>query len=162
MLVSEAIAQIRARINDEYDTGYTDDLIIQYINNALTYIVSALIDRNDPSVTDYMDVDGTSEDNPVPKNFARFAGNFPVMIKGKNFHVVDGSVMVTVRFFFYPDRITAVTDELPFKGKEYLQDLLISLASVYALNQHEFNVQQDEVLKSQIEQLIVQALGAIT
>lgn len=161
MLVSEAIERIRAKINDNYDTGYTDDLLIQYLNNALTYLVSALINRKDPSITDYMTVDGLSEDNPVPKNFAKFAGNFPVMIKGRNFHIVDNSVLCTVRFFFYPDRITSVTEELPFKNKEYLQDLLINIASVYALNQHEFNVQQDEALRSQIEQLIVQALGAV-
>lgn len=161
MLVSEAIQRIRMKINDNYDTGYSDALIINYLNMALSYIVSAMINRSDPSVTDYMDVSGISEDNPVPRNFARFAGNFPVMIKGNNFYVIDGSPMVTVRFFYYPDSITTVSENLPFGDRDYLQDLIINVASIYALNQHEFNVQQDEALKGQIEQLVVEALGAV-
>lgn len=162
MLVSEAISQVRDRVNDEYDTGYTDEVLIQYLNKAVMYLTSALIARNDPIVTDYMDVDGTSEDNPVPKNYARLAGGFPVMIKGTNFHVVDGSPMVTIRFFYYPDNLVNLTDELPFKKNEVLQEVIIGIATIYALNQHEYNVQQDEALKAEIEGLIIQALGAVT
>ena len=37
MLVSEAIEKIRRRINDEFDTGYNDEVLINYINHDKEY-----------------------------------------------------------------------------------------------------------------------------
>ena len=161
MLVSKAIAQIRERINDEFDTGYTDSVLIDYINDAVKYLSSALIQRNDPILVDEVDV-GQNIPVDIPKNFVRTAGGFPVMRKRGKFYITDGSPVVTVKYFFIPDEVIATTDSLPFEGDDVYQTLIVKLASIYAINQHEYDINQDEALKSQLEQLLIQALGAVT
>ena len=160
MLVSKAIEIIRRRINDEYDTGYTDEDLINYINDAVKYLSSALISRNDPILVDEIDV-GSSIPVDIPDNFVRTAGGFPVMRKRGKFYITDGSPVVTVKYFYIPHDITSVTESLPFTEEMYHM-VIINLACVYALNRHEFDVQQDEALRGQLEQLLTQALGAIT
>jgi hypothetical protein len=60
-----------------------------------------------------------------------------------------------------PDDVTAASQSLPFDDDAYCM-IIVKLASIYAINQHEFNINQDEALRSQTEQLINQALGAVT
>lgn len=160
MLVSEAIAQIRERINDEYDTGYTDSVLIDYINDAVKYLASALINRNDPLLVDEITVSSATP-RDIPKNFVRTAGGFPVMRKGNRFYITDGTSTVTVKYFYMPQDITSTAQSLPFTDDVYCM-VIIKLAAIYAINQHEFNINQDEGLRTQAEQIIVQALGAIT
>ena len=161
MLVSEAIKTVRRRVNDEYDSGYSDEDIIGYLNDAIKYLASAMIVRCDPVLIKEYDISGTSSNNPVPKNFARFAGGYPVRRNGSNFLVTDGSPIVTTKYFYYPDNVTDLTDELPFSDSNMLLTVIINLTCIYALNKHEFNVQQDEVLRNQLEDLINTALGAV-
>jgi hypothetical protein len=158
MLVSKAISQIRERVNDEYDTGFTDTVLIDYINDAIKYLSAALINRNDPILAKTVNV--TSSSNSVPKNFVRTAGGFPVMRRGNKFYITDGSSMVTIKYFYMPDDVTAASQSLPFEDDAYCM-IIVKLASIYAINQHEFNINQDEALRSQTEQLINQALGAV-
>ena len=159
MLVSEAIQQIRERVNDEYDTGYTDTVLIDYINDAVKYLSAALINRNDPILTELMDVGVTLPSN-VPKNFVRTAGGFPIMRRGNKFYITDGSPIVTIKYFYMPEDLTSVTQSLPFDDDAYCM-VIVKLATIYAINQHEFNINQDEALRSQTEQLINQALGVV-
>ena len=160
MLVSAAIAQIRERINDEYDTGYTDSVLLDYINDAVKYLASALINRNDPILVAEMTV--SSSATSVPHNFVRLCGGFPVMRKGNKFYLTESNTSsVKIKYFYMPTDLTAVTQSMPFDDDEYCM-VIIKLASIYAINQHEFNINQDEALRTQAEQIIVQALGAIT
>lgn len=159
MLVSEAITQIRERINDEFSTGYTDTVLIDYINDAIKYLSSALITRNDPILVDEVDV-GENIPVDIPKNFVRTAGGFPIMRRQGKFFITDGSPVVTVKYFYIPEDVTKTTDSLPFED-DFYNMVIIRLATIYASNQHEFDIQQDEALKGQIEQLITSALGAV-
>ena len=56
MLVSEAIKTVRRRVNDEYDSGYSDDDIIGYLNDAIKYLASAMIVRCDPVLIKEYDI----------------------------------------------------------------------------------------------------------
>lgn len=159
MLVSEAIERIRRRINDEYDTGYSDEVLINYINDSIKYLCHALITRNDPLLVDTMEIKA-NEINLVPANFTRFAGGYPVKRMGNRFYLTDGSDYLTAKYFFIPAELTAVTDDLPFDNDTY-HALIINLSCIYALNQHEFNVERDTAMKQEMEQLITQALGEV-
>lgn len=160
MLVSEAIQYIRDKTDDNYDTGYSERVLIRYINDAIKYLAGALITRYDPLVCNDLVVDNTGT-TPVPKNFVRFAGGFPVKKHGNVFEIVDGSTTVNVRYFYMPDDLVNTTDSLPFTDIEHYDMVIVNLATVYALNQHEFNVNQDSTLKAQLEDIITQALGAV-
>ena len=52
-------------------------------------------------------------------------------------------------------------DVLPFENNDTYNAIIINLASIYALNQHEFNVERDTVLRQELEQIVTQALGAV-
>ena len=56
---------------------------------------------------------------------------------------------------------SAVSDNMPFQNNDTYNMLIINLASIYALNQHEFDVNQDSALKQAIEGMIDNALGGI-
>ena len=160
MLVSEAIQRIRGRINDEFDTGYLDDVLMNYINDSVKYLSHALIVRNDPILVETLVVT-TDGENDVPANFVRFAGGYPVMRKGQKFYMLDNSAQVTTKYFYIPSEVTSTSDAMPFKENDTYQAIIINMASIYALNQHEFNVDRDTALKQELEQIITQALGAV-
>lgn len=160
MLVSEAIQRIRGRINDEFDTGYLDDVLMNYINDSVKYLSHALIVRNDPILVETLVVTADGE-NDVPANFVRFAGGYPVMRKGQKFYMLDNSAQVTTKYFYIPSEVTSTSDKMPFEENDTYQAIIINMASIYALNQHEFNVDRDTTLKQELEQIITQALGAV-
>lgn len=160
MLVSEAIQRIRGRINDEFDTGYIDDVLMNYINDSVKYLSHALIVRNDPILVETLVVTADGE-NDVPANFVRFAGGYPVMRKGQKFYMLDNSAQVTTKYFYIPSEVTSTSDKMPFEENDTYQAIIINMASIYALNQHEFNIDRDTALKQELEQIITQALGAV-
>lgn len=162
MLVSEAMKRIRYRINDDSDTGYLDDVLINYINDSIKYLSHALIARNDPILINELRVSKNIE-NKVPDNFVRFAGGFPVVKKGKRFFLADDdeSDYVNTKYFSIPSEVASDSDELPFEGNDTYHAIIIDLAVIYALNQHEFNVERDTAMRQELEQIVTQALGAV-
>lgn len=159
MLVSEAISLLKERINDNFDTGFKDETLISYINDAITYLSSALISRNDPLLVREVYVDYKGID--TPKNFVRFAGSYPIRVTGNKMLLLTPRIGLYARYFYMPDMVEEETDELPFKDNDTYDMLIIRLACIYALNQHEYNVQQDEALRNEIDGLISTALGAV-
>ena len=161
MLVSEAMKRIRYRINDDSNTGYLDDVLINYINDSIKYLSHALIARNDPILINELRVSKNIE-NKVPDNFVRFAGGFPVVKKGKRFFLADDeSDSVNTKYFSIPCEVASDSDELPFEGNDTYHAIIIDLAVIYALNQHEFNVERDTAMRQELEQIVTQALGAV-
>ena len=161
MLVSEAIEKIRRRINDELDTGYTDEVLINYINDAKEYLSHALITKLNPELTKNIVIDSAIV-NTVPRNFVKFAGGFPVRRQGNLFHITNPSLStVVVKYFFVPDDVTSPADNMPFNDNDKYNMVIINMASIYALNQHEFNIQQDNLLVEQLNQLISETLGVV-
>lgn len=160
MTVTEAIKRIRARINDEYDTGYSDDVLINYLNDAIKYLAHALITRNDPILIEELEITSDAV-NTVPTNFVRFAGGYAVKKQGTKFYIIDGSDIVKAKYFYIPSELTATTDTLPFENNDTYHAIIINLACIYALNQHEFNVDRDSAMRQELEQIITQALGVV-
>ena len=159
MKVSEAITKIQKRINDNYDSGYPDEVIINYINDAIKYLANALITRNDPVLIKMIDI-YAGQVNTVPKNFVRFAGGLPVKRVGNEFVLLSGDY-IHAKYFYVPDEMANAEDVLPFENNDTFNAIIINLASIYALNQHEFNVERDTVLRQELEQIVTQALGAV-
>ena len=95
-------------------------------------------------------------------NFVRFAGGFPVVKKGKRFFLADDeSDYVNTKYFSIPREVASDSDELPFEGNDTYHAIIIDLAVIYALNQHEFNVERDTAMRQELEQIVTQALGAV-
>lgn len=160
MLVRDAINIIRGRINDEFDTGYEPGVLINYINDAIKYLSHALIARNEPVLVKWMELD-SSKENFVPNGFVRFAGGYPIRRLGDRFYVIDEKTTINAKYFCLPDEVKAEDDEMPFANNDTYRAIICNLAAIYALNQHEFNVERDTAMRQELEQIIIQSLGTV-
>ena len=156
MKVLSVIDMLRKRVNDEYESGYSDDVLLGYLNDALAYLSSALISLNHPSMVKEVVLDETSSNNILPENFVKTAGNYPIKITGNTFKVMDGSINLTIRYFSAFDNVT-YEDDLPLQNALY-ETVVIKLACIYALNQHEFDTTQDQVLAEKLNAVILDML----
>lgn len=155
MKVIDAIEQVRKRANDEFSTGYSDTVLLGYLNDGINFLSSVLIDRLDPILTKTQLITRAGP-NQVPKNFLKTAGGFPVKKSGDQFEIIDGSAAVTIKYFYTAPNVT-LGDELPFQHDLY-DMIIVRLAVVYALNQHEFDVTQDQGLIDRLNEVITSAL----
>lgn len=155
MKVVDAVKSLRERINDAQSLGYSEEILLGYINDAINFLSSVLIDRFDPIVTSNLMIDATTV-NPVPKNFIKMAGGFPVKKSGAVFEIIDGSPVIEIKYFYTAENVTII-DDLPFDHDLY-DMIIIRLAAVYALNQNEFDIQQDQSLIDRLNEVITSAL----
>lgn len=161
MKVLNAIDMLRKRVNDEYESGYSDDVLLGYLNDALGYLGSALISVLNPSMIKEIVIDESENPaelttNLIPKNFVKTAGNYPIRITGSTFEIMDGSKQIRIRYFATFDNVTN-EDDFPFKNALY-DTVVIKLACIYALNQHEFDTAQDQVLAEKLNAVILDML----
>jgi hypothetical protein len=160
--VTDAIKTVRKRVNDEYESGYSDDVLLGYINDALSYLGSALVSILNPSmikeiVINEAEIPAESTTKLIPKNFVKTAGKYPIRITGNTFEIMDGSKQIRIRYFATFDTVT-YDDEFPFANALY-DTVVIKLACIYALNQHEFDTAQDQALTEQLNSIIVSMLN---
>lgn len=155
MKVSDAIKSLRERTNDAQTIGYSEEVLLGYVNDAINFLSSVLIDRYDPIITKYLTVEA-DKINPVPKNFIKTAGGFPVRKSGDSFEIIDDSQTVKIKYFYTAENVT-VDDDIPFKHDLY-DMIVVRLAAVYALNQYEFDTQQDQALIDRLNEVITSAL----
>lgn len=143
MLVSDLLTLIRYRINDTTsvttDREFADTELLEYLNNAYTYLSHFLIGRKDPEMITSASVADTGS---VPSNFHSFVGEVPAWIDGGVFHTYGSTV--TLRYYATKALATATTDTVPFMDSR--ASVLAQLASIYALNRLEYNVDMDKAL----------------
>lgn len=148
LTLSEAVASLRKRLTDDDCDGFTRDELVTYINDAidfycneLTAIKSAVFVK-EISVANY---------DSVPEDFINFAGAFPVTISNNKFICLD-KLPVSIRYFSHAPSVKVDTDTLPYDKTG--NNIVIQLATIYALNRNEFNTSQDERLVNLLNQFV--------
>lgn len=143
MLVSELITRIRQRINDTTsvvdDREFSDTELLGYVNDAFTFLGGFLIARKEPEMITSASVADTGA---VPSNFHSFVGEVPAWVEGALFHTYGGAV--TLRYYVTPALASSVGSTVPFMDSR--SAVLVQLASIYALNRLEYNVDMDKAL----------------
>lgn len=136
-------AALRNRLSDSLETGYDDDELIAYINDAINFVWHVLIDNN------YYEVIGdttfTKEINEVPEDWYRATNQAPLLVRNNKVEVY-GTIPYPVRYYRKPQFVSKTTDELPFKNEAF-SNILAQLTVISAMSNHEFNmdVEQDLV-----------------
>lgn len=157
MLVSEAVTELRNKINDEAADGdFTDAELISFLNEGIAYISSYLITASNPITTKKATISASG--TAVPDDFVKMAGFFPVKISGNVLDLIDVSKPVTIKYFANIPSVKLATDALPFKNSTF-NIALIRIASIYALNQMQFNVAQDQAITTELLNLVNSAFG---
>lgn len=155
MNVSEALIDIRHKINDRDEVGLSNEEILAYFNEAIQFIAQYLAGINSPILLQDMTISSASGVT-LPENFIKMAGIFPVKVTGRTAKPI-GTPPVTIRMFVGFGRAD-MNEDVPI-ANEALIRVAIRLAAIYANNQQELDVTQDKVLLADLQNAIVAAVG---
>lgn len=156
MLVSEAIQDIRNRINDREGVGdFENDQLISFINQAITYLGGYFTTAGNPVQTKTVTV---SEGATVPTDFIKTAGTFPMKITGNVINLFNPKKDLKFKYFYENAKVAALTDNLPY-GDANSALVIVLLAVIFALNQQRFDIQQDNAIQAKLMDVLNQAYG---
>lgn len=100
----------------------------------------------------------------VPKNIVRFCGNYPIKVTFNQVEMLDEDVdELKVRYLATPTMIPVASEDaytLPFKN-DAINEAVVRYSIILALNQNEFNVQQDTALYTTLQQAISDAIQGV-
>lgn len=159
MNVREALIQIRHMINDKDELELEEEELLMYLNKAIQYVASYLVQANSTYMVQDMTV--STETASLPDNFIKTAGNFPIKITGNTLKWLDYEAGHSIKIrFFATCGLVDLEDELPFHH-DALNQQTVHLASIYALNQIEADISQDKALLDEINAALAQVVGGV-
>lgn len=134
-------AAFRNRLSDNLQSGYDNDELIAYINDAINFIWHVLIKNGYYEVIG--DAEFTAEENNLPTDWYRATNQAPILIKPPK-AIVYGKRPIKVRYYKRPPQMREVTDTLPFTNNAF-NNLIGQLVIILAMSNHGFNmdVEQD-------------------
>ena len=155
MKTSKAIDEIKAAghdISDEYSRAEC----IGFLNTAIHKVSGLLIAARSPMmVREILLHDGES----VPTHYVASAGQYPIRITGQMVQFVDPSMdEIRFRYFATMPPLEGETGDLPF-AHEALNDYVLKVATLYALNRNEYDLTQDNALADEFRSILT---GAVT
>ena len=155
MKTSKAIDEIKAAghdISDEYSRAEC----IGFLNTAIHEVSGLLIAARSPMmVREILLHDGES----VPTHYVASAGQYPIRITGQMVQFVDPSMdEIRFRYFATMPPLEGETGDLPF-AHEALNDYVLKVATLYALNRNEYDLTQDNALADEFRSILT---GAVT
>ena len=155
MKTSKAIDMIKAAghdISDEYSRAEC----IDFLNTAIHEVSGLLIAARSPMmVREILIHDGES----VPAHYVASAGQYPMRITGQTVQFVDPSMdEIRFRYFATMPPITDEEGDLPFPHGA-LNDYVLKVATLYALNRNEYDLTQDKALADEFRAILT---GAVT
>ena len=155
MKTSKAIDMIKAAghdISDEYSRAEC----IDFLNTAIHEVSGLLIAARSPMmVREILLHDGES----VPAHYVSSAGQYPMRITGQTVQFVDPALTeMRFRYFATMPPLEGETGDLPF-AHEALNDYVLKVATLYALNRNEYDLTQDRALSDEFRAILT---GAVT
>ena len=153
MTQKQMLAMLRKVINDEQATGFTEGGNLEQPEGT-----QELLHYLDRAVDDYSKRQAASKDlrlvktmtvttgSRLPNDFLALCGAVPININSNVISFYGEASTLPVRYFARLPYVSAYSETatLPYEHDQYMN--IISLAAVYALNKHEFNVAQDLAL----------------
>lgn len=134
-------AAFRNRLSDNLQSGYDNDELIAYINDAINFMWHVLIKNGYYEVIG--DAEFTAEENNLPTDWYRATNQAPILIKPPK-AIVYGKRPIKVRYYKRPPQMREITDTLPFTNNAF-NNLIGQLVIILAMSNHGFNmdVEQD-------------------
>lgn len=154
MLVSEAITEIRNKINDRDKVGLDDSELLSYFNEAVQYVAAALIANKSPEMVKETTINATTY--TLPNEFVQFCGKYPVKRTGNSIKI-NSTLPITVRYFCSLSPLVT-TDTVPFINSALTQ-VTIKVACLYANAQEHLDVTQDKALQQELAQAIASSMS---
>lgn len=154
MQVEEAIAKLKAAGHDISDEYSTDDCI-GFLNTAVQEICHQLATGKSPQMVKEITL---HDSESLPVDYIISCGNYPIKTTGQTVTFVDPSID-TLRFRYFATKPQMdATGDMPFVH-DALNDIAVRLATLFALNQNEYDVSQDKALLDEVRQAVAQGMG---
>jgi hypothetical protein len=153
MDVKDAVRAIKAAGHDISDEYSMEDCL-GFLNTAIHEVSGMLIAARSPMMVEEMLLhDGES----VPARYVASAGQYPMRITGQTVRLLGNAREVQFRFFRSKAPLENEKGMLPF-DHEALNDYVVKVAVLYALNRNEYDVSQDKALYDELRQILVEAV----
>ena len=157
MNVSEALTDIRRKIWDNDNVTMTNDALLKCLNEAIQYVASYLIRENSPLLVNDLTISTATV--TLPDNFVKTAGLYPVKITGTTLKWLDYEAGKTLKMRYFATCSEVAADGVMPFVHDALNQIIIKLAAIYALNQMEADISQDKALLDEINAALAQTIG---
>ena len=149
MKVEDFLEIVRFRVNDKLSVAYSDDELMQFLNDSIALLNTELITLKDPVMLKEITI---SQSMAMPANFVKFAGKYPVYIADDTIKMLGTDSIPNVLYFANKSKVSSLNDEVPFSDTE--ESMLVQLTVIYALNKNEYSTDQDELLLDKLREII--------
>lgn len=149
MLASQAITRIKTATHDISDE-YSDSQCLDFLNSSIQQVSALLIGAKFPSLVKEATV---HNGDSLPENYMASCGSYPLRMTGGKAYIVDGSTSVRFRYFATPDLVTTTGATLPYDHAA-INEVVIKLAIMLALNENEYDIEQDSKLYEALQAAI--------
>lgn len=155
MRVEDAVARLKAATHDISDE-YTTDECLGFLNTAIQQVCYQLIAGRSPQMVKQVTVHNLEF---LPADFVRAAGTYPVKLTGQIIEFLDEDMAeLNVRYFATKEHLEGMTGDMPFIHEE-INDIVVKVATLIALNQNEYDVTQDKAILDELRQVIAAGIA---
>ena len=148
--IEVAVSRIKTAGHDISDE-YPKERCIEFLNTAIQQTAAYLIAANYPPL---VQEELIRTGDTIPKNYMKPCGNYPIKMTNGQAIIIDENVSsIKFRYFATPEEITTESLNMPFKHTG-INDVVIRLATMLALNENEYDLTQDKVLLDTLQQAI--------
>lgn len=108
MTVTEALATIRRRVNDEEERVFTDDELVGYLNSGVAVTAMDLIRSKSPKAVKSFPLGTGIQSAALPADFHSLLPGMPLYCDGSSLNRLPGvgSGALEVRYFFIPAAVS--------------------------------------------------------
>jgi len=157
MKLITAINRIRAGAHD-ISSEYSRDDLINFLNTVTQQAAAMMVAGGYHELIREITL---HNGDFAPKNMLKTCGNYPIKITSGQVEFLDpDETSVQYRYFATPDNIPvdATDDYELFFTNDAVNEAIVRQATILALNQNEYNVQQDSSLYAAFQQAITAAM----
>lgn len=156
MKTQTAISSIKTAVHDISDE-YSVQECLSFLNTAIHTVSGFLIAARMPFMVHEIKLhDGEN----VPIGYVASAGIYPIRITGQKVSFHDKSLPeIRFRYFRSMTPLPDAQGDMPF-AYDALNDYVLKIAILYALNHNEYDITQDKALADELRQVLVEAVTA--
>lgn len=158
MLIKQAINRIKVSTHDATDE-YSSEHCLDFLNNAVQQVHSQLAAARYAPIIQHATLKNKDR---LPQDFMLAAGQYPMRVTDYVIEITDDAeTEIRLRYFGCAKTLTSDDKELPYTN-EAVNEVIVKLAIMLALNENEFDISQDTALMQSLSQAVASGMGIAT
>lgn len=145
---------IRARISDAIETGYTDEELLAYINDAINMVWNVMIQMDYDEIAGYLTM--TERKIEIPSDYWMPTGKPPVQ-RYNHMLYCYGDLPCSFRYWTRPKFLSSLQDSLPQDTAWFnpaLMNLVAQMVVILAMQNHGFDMGAENDFTTSIAKLL--------